>query len=70
MVDGVVKSTEPTLRIEYTPGNRYVTCIVTYTYKYKVGESEGEFAVSAEAYTYLQVYENGYVAPSNASSNQ
>ena len=65
MVDGVEKSTNPTLEIEYTPGNRYVTCIVTYTYKCKVGESEGEFPVSAEAYTYLQVYENGYVAPSN-----
>ena len=67
-VDGEEKSTSPTLTIEYTPGNRYVTCIVTYTYKYKVGESEGQFAVSAEAYTYLQV--NEYVAPSNAPSNQ
>ena len=67
MVDGVEyrdsDNNEATLTIEYTPGNRYVTCIVTYTYDYEVGESSCQFAVSAEAYTYLQV--NEYVAPSN-----
>lgn len=58
MVNGVDQNNDSsTLEIGYTPGNRYVTCIVTYTYKFKVGESTGEFAVSNEAYTYLQVNE-------------
>lgn len=69
MVDGEVAEdsdgNDATLTINFTPGDRYVTCIVNYTYTCTVGASTAEFPVSAWAYTHLRVYENGYVAPSN-----
>lgn len=57
-IDGKEVATSKTFTQEYAPGNRHATCFVTYTYKCKVGETETEFAVTNEAYTYLTVKEN------------
>ena len=58
MVNGKEVGTAQTYETSYAPGHKDVTCIVTYNYTCKVGESETVFAVSNEACTYLLVKGN------------